>query len=512
MRDGLASVTRGTALILVATLLFVALGFFTRVLLVRAISIADWNAFSLGLSIVGVLAAVGTLGLPSAVARSVAYAPSDAERRTIVRTTFLYGSGSAATAAVLLFALAGPIGRALGSAEITTALELFPVAVACAVLQALIASVFQGFEDAWPNAVFVLILNPALFLGFLVALWLSPFGLTFTGALVAYALANALALAGLGVHAVRRIPRRLGSGPGAPAARGPLLRLAAPLFLVGVMASLIGTGDTLVLGIYHSGEVGTYTASLTLARLLQVGVGAAGFIFLPVAAGYLRRGDRASIALTYATVTKWIVLFSLPFVLVFALLPARSLGFVYGSGYTHVLVPLQITSAAAFVTALLGPAAPAQVAFGDARLQAYNGVTAAAVDLGVAFALVPAWGYVGAAVAWSAANLTWTALCLGELALARGVHPFRRAYLTPLLATFLPATVLLALFGARVTYWMLPPIALAIGGVFVLLVLLTHSIDDGDRRLLEAIEGLLGRPLPFLRRLGRFAHRPGGTP
>ena len=45
------------------------------------------------------------------------------------------------------------------------------------------------------------------------------------------------------------------------------------------------------------------------------------------------------------------------------------------------------------------------------------------------------------------------------------------------------------------------PIAAAL---LLLVILLTRSVDEGDRLLLGAIEGLLGRPLPLLRRIGRL--------
>ena len=483
------------------------LSFFARVLLVRSISLADWSAFSFGLSLVSVLAAVGTLGLPSAVARSLPYAESDADRRSILRTTVLLGTSSAVVASVLLFLFAGPIGRMVGSSEVTLALQVFPIAVGCSVVETLLASVFQGFEDVLPNALYLQVLNPALFLAFLVALAIAPSGLTFEGALVAYVGANVASLVAITVHSVRRIPRSLRVGPGATPARRRLLRLAAPLFLVGVMGSILGTGDTIVLGAYHNAEVGTYTATLTLARLLQVGVGASGYIFLPVAAKFLRRSDTESVRLTYGTVTKWMLLLSLPLALLFLFVPSASLGLVYGSEYSSVVVPLQLTTVAAFATAVLGPAAPAQVAFGDAHLQAFNAVAGAVVDVVVALVLVPPYGYVGAAVAWGSANLTWTILCLLELALIRGVHPFERSFVRPLIATAVPAGALLFLARSVVRLWMLPPIALAVAGMFLVLVLLTGSVDRGDRLLLEAVEGWLGRPLPWLRRLGRIGRR-----
>jgi len=309
------------------------------------------------------------------------------------------------------------------------------------------------------------------------------------------------------VYTWRRLPRWLPSGPTAPEALGRLLRFAAPLFIVGVMASISGSGDTLILGIYHESAVGTYTASLTLSRLLPIGIGAAAYIFLPVASKFVRQGDRDSIQVTYATVTKWMVLFSLPLFLLFEFLPSESLGFVYGAGYSTVVVPLQISVVGAFALTLLGPATTAQVAYGQTRLLAYNAIVAGAADLGLSLVLIPPFGYAGAAVAWSSANVLFGVLSLAQVASLSGVHPFRRHFVVPLLATALPVGGALALLRPTLSYPALVGLGLGIAVLFVVLILATRSIDEGDRLLLEAVERLLGRPLPFVRRLGRFALR-----
>ena len=508
VREGLSSVTRGTLFLLVATLCLVGLNFVSRVIVVRSISASDWSAFSFGLTLAGLLATLGTLGLPSAVARSIPYAASDAERRTIVRGTLWIGSGAALTVSLLLWVFATDIGRALGSSAIGTGLEYFPVAVATSTLASLIASIFQGYEDVTPNALFVQVVNPALFVAFLaIAIVLPPFGIDYPQALLTYALANVVTLALLVVYSWRRLPRWLPPGPSAPEALGRLLRFAAPLFVVGIMASITGAGDTLILGIYHEGEVGTYTASLTLSRLLPIGIGAAAYIFLPVATKFLRQGDTASIGVTYVTVTKWMVLFSLPLFLLFEFLPSESLGFVYGTTYTVVIVPLQISVLGAFVVTLLGPATTAQVVYGQTRLLAYNAIVAGAADFGLSLVLIPTYGYAGAAVAWASANAVYGGLSLVEIALASGVHPFHRHFVVPVLGTAVPVGVVLALLRPTLSYPALVGLGLGIAGLFVLLILATRSIDDGDRLLLDAVERLLGRPLPFLRRLGRFALR-----
>lgn len=508
VREGLSSVTKGTLFLLISTLVLVALTFVSRVIVVRSISVGDFSAYSFGLTLAGVVAAVGTLGLPGAIARSLPYAASDNERRAIIRGTIWIGAAAALVSSGLVFLFAGPIGSALGSPAITLGLQFFSIAVGTSIGATLIASIFQGYEDVTPNALFIQIVNPALFVAFLlIAFALPPFGVSYKEALLAYALANVITLGLLVVYYVLQLPRRISSGPLAPEALPHFLAFAAPLFVVGVMSSVIGSGDTLVLGVFHPGEVGIYQASLTLARLLMIGITAAAYIFLPVASRFLRQHETKSIGITYATVTKWMILISLPLFLLFFFLPSASLGFVYGPNYTTVVLPLQITVAGAFATAVLGPAPTAQVAFGQTRLLATNAIVAGVVDVVVALALVPSYGYVGSAIAWAVANAAYFALSLVELASISGVHPFRWHFVVPLLTTCLPVGIALALWHPKLPYWTLPATGLGVAALFILLVLATRSVDEGDRLLLDAVERLVGRPLPFLRRLGRLSLR-----
>ncbi len=510
LRDGLSTVTRGTLFLLVSTLFLIGLTFVWRVLLIRSLSPADWNAFSFGLALAGVLSAFGTLGLPTAVARSIPYASTEAERRTIVRGSLLIGGVAALATSVVLWAVADPIGQALGIPAIGYGLEFFAIAVGSSILSTIIASVFQGFEDVFPNAFFIQVITPALFVVFLtMAVGVPPFGISYPEALIAYSAANGLTLVLLVVYALRRLPRRLPRGPQAPEALGRLLRFATPLFVVTIMSSVIGSGDTLVLGVFHSSEVGTYTASLTLARLLQIGIGALGYIFLPVATRFLREDQGGSIPVTYATVTKWMILFSLPLFFLFFFLPGASLTLVY-SKYSSIVLPLQIAVLGAFITTVLGPSNTTQVAYGQTRLLMINAVIAGVVDIALSLALAPSYGYAGAAVAWGGANVTYTGLSLGQIAHRDGVHPFRRDFVLPLLVTAIPVGAALALLHPVLSLLMLPVLGIAIALWFLVVLLLTRSIDEGDRLLLEAVERLLGRRLGLVRRIGRYGLRRNG--
>jgi O-antigen/teichoic acid export membrane protein len=507
-RNGLNSVTRGTFIMLLGTLGFVAEGFLSRVLLARTLTTHEVGVFTFALGLAAVLTAFGALGLPSAVGRNLPFSSSDDDRRAIVRTALLTTGFSALAITVGLLAagalLAGPFDYPL----IGMTLEFFAVAVGLSIFAGTLASIFQGYEDVRPNAIFIQVVNPALFIVFyLASLVAGPSTLHFLGALTGYATAAVVTMVALLLYTRRRLPRLLPAGPRASGVARRLLLFAAPLLVVGTLSSLAGNGDTIILGVFRGGAIASYTVELPLARLLQVGVGSLAYIFLPVTARFVRDGNDEAVRITYATATKWVAVTSLPLFLVLFFLPSRSLGFVYGSIYTSASLPLQILVAGAFLSTLVGPSTATQVSYGQTRLLLYNTVASAVADVGLSFVLIPVWGLTGAAVAWAVAAALQPVLSMVELAVLRRVHPFRRHYLVPLAITGVPLGLLFATVLVAPPLWSLPLLAFAIVGLFILVVLLSGSLDEGDRLLLEALEGLLGRRLYLVRRLGAWCLR-----
>ncbi len=513
-REGLSTVTRGTLILLIGTLGYVVENFVARVLLVRTLSLAEWSSFSLGLTSSGLLAALGSFGIGSAIARMLPYTGDPAERRQMVRTSFWIVTPAAAGIAVLLFAVAelSP-DRALTGLPIT--LGFLAVAAAFSILSGLVAAVFQGFEDVSANAVFVQIVNPLLFLVFLaLAYGAGGLHLSYLAALLSYVFAAVATLGTLIVFARIRLPRVLPPGPRPAGLSSRLLWFALPLFVVGILGYLTQNADTLVLGLFHPSEVGQYTASLSLARLLQVGVSSLGYIVLPVTTRFLRQKDPSAVRITYVTTTKWTILASLPFFLLFFFLPLGSMTFVYSSAYAKDALTLQVVVLGSFVSTLVGPSNSAQVAYGQTQLLLVNTLAAAVADVVLAFLLVPAYGLAGAAVAWATANALLPVLSAVELGLLVRVHAFERHFLLPLAATIVPLGLLFYALPRHLPTLLLPALGLGVAGLYVLVVWATRSIDDGDRMLLEVVEEWLGFRLPLVHRLGRWAGRrgPPGAP
>ncbi len=509
-RAGLTSITRGTVVMMLGTVGFVIENFVFRVLLIRTLSPEEWGQFFVGLTLVGLLAAVGSLGLPQAIARTLPFEVDLGERRRALRTGLAVILPSAVVGSVALAAASAPLGAALGTPLLSQTLLFFSAAVGLTIVATFLAAVFQGFEDAIPNALFLQVLNPAMFIGFLLLIeGVVPLHVAFSAALAAYTLSGVVTLGVLLVYARRRLPRLLPAGSSPSGLSGGLLRFAAPLLVVSVLTYVAGNLDALVLEVFRRPSVAFYSADLSMARLLQVGLGALSFIILPVTARFVRANDTASAKTTYATATKWMVLTSLPLFLIFFLYPGRSLAFVYTHGYAGTTTPLRLALTGAFLATVVGPSTSVQVSYGQTRLVLYNTLAAAVVDVTLSVALIPSLGISGAAIAWATATAVGPALSVTELALSTGVHPFRRHYLVPLAATGLPVGLGLGLLNLTPPLWALPLIVLGVAGVFVAVVLASRSLDAGDLMLLEAVEGLVGTRLERLRRLGRWFLRDG---
>jgi len=503
-REGLTSVTRGTLVMLIGTLGFVGETFVTRVLLFRILTISEYSQFFIGLILVGLLSSIGSLGLPQAIARSLPFEPDERERRRMIRTSFVYVIPAAIAVSGFLGLLSIPIATTYRSPLLAETLVFFAAAVGLQIIGTLIASIFQGYEDVLPNAIFIQVVNPALFILFLlIADGITPLRVAYTVALATYLLAAIVTITALAEYARRRLPRHLTPGPREAGSSTKLLAFALPLFLVTAVGFVSGNIDTLVLGVVSRSSVGYYSADLSLARLLQVGIGSLSYIILPVTARFVRLGDSASVRTTYSTATKWTMLTSLPLFLLFFFDPVGSLTFVYGAGAGADALALQILLIGSLASTLVGPANATQVSFGHTRLLLYNTIASASADVVLSALLIPTWGVTGAAIAWSISVATYPVLSMVELATMERVHPFQRHFLVPLVATAVPIGIFLALLPWHLPYWSLPIIVLGVAGLFIFAVLVTGSLDAGDRLLLEAVERLLGHRLESLRSLGR---------
>lgn len=512
------SVGRSASIMLVATLCLLAFQFLTRVLVIHSITVQQWGDFSLGLALTSLLALLSSFGVPTAVARSLAFETTVEDRWKVVRTASTVTFSAAVATAVLVYVFASQIAGAFHKPELAPVLSLFSVTVAATMVSQVLAGFFQGLERVAPNAIFNQILNPALFLVF-TSLFLF-FGWGFEGALLGYVVSWVASLAALAAYTALRLRPALASVStrefeGDATARIPFFELAITLFGVAALAYVTSYGDTIILGLFKpSTAVAQYSTAMTLARLFLVSAGTITYIYLPVSARLRRERDFGTLRRSYVTSSRWLLAIALPLFFVFFFDAGPSLRFTFGAPYVVAAPALEILTLASFVAVLLGPAPPALGGMGESRLIMGFTLASSVVNIGLSFAIIPLYGLLGAAIAWSVARVLYPALCLARLTTEYGVTPFRSHYLKPL---GLSAAILVPIFLFVVPHphpLLLPVLFLVALGVFLGSIVATRTIDPGDLVIIGAIERRLHRRFPRLRHFlesRTIAARPSGA-
>lgn len=494
------SVGRGTAILVVGTFVLFLASFLSRVLIAQSYSLDDWGSFSLALALTGLLSLVGLAGLDQAAARSLSYERDPATRRTIVRYTLAVSAASAVISSLLVFLAAPVLGAAFHASVLVGVFQLFAITVGFGLLSLMLAALFQGFEDAAPNALFNQILNPVLFVVAVAAAVVWHLG--FEWVLVGYVVADGIALAALIGYALLRLPSYLPSAvSSAPVPN--LWTLAVSFWGVGSLSFVTAFLDTLILGLFRpAGDVGLYAAGMVLARVILVGNGALTYIYLPVASGLARSRRMDLLRATYVAGTRWSLLIVTPFFVVFTFLPGAALAAVFGPSYLAGATPLRILAVAAFASVVVGPVNACLAGLGEVRTLLGTTALSAGTNLVLSFALIPVYGAVGAAVAWGVARVVYPGAGLLALHRRHRVSSGHPSLTRPTLLTLgLVIPLFLALGALSLTAWVVVPAGLAVFGITVLSMLATRSILPGDHAIARMAERAVRRPLPRLRRL-----------
>jgi O-antigen/teichoic acid export membrane protein len=358
--SAIISLGRGTAVMVASTLALLLFSLIGRVAVARHLSLTAFGDFNLAISFTGLLALVALLGLHQAIARTLAHESDPGMRRKVIRLGLVITSVAAAVASTSVYVLAPELavlfsaGNVANVADLTLVFELFAGTLAMVLGTTFLAAIFQGFENAGPNAWFNQAMQPAAFVVFVVVFLV--FRLDLYTATVAWLLSNVAMFVGILVYSVLKLPRYLPRAPIPPRPITGLFGLSVALWGVTTMQFVTAYADTLILGVFWSeANVGLYSAAMTLCRLILAGNGALTFIFLPVASRLHRQHDMPSLRRVFLTSTRWVLVITFPLLLLFTFLPGPSLVAVYGPDYTGASFALALLTLGAFVSVIVGP-------------------------------------------------------------------------------------------------------------------------------------------------------------
>ncbi len=231
-------------------------------------------------------------------------------------------------------------------------------------------------------------------------------------------------------------------------------------------------------------DVGIYRVAMALAMLGTIPLVAVNSVFAPRAASWLYQGEFEILTEQLHRMTRWLVIGAAPLFLVTLLLPDLLVQ-IFSDEYRSAATVLALLIAGRAIQVLLEPAGACLAQGGHAVLNMGIGIVAVAINLGLNWLWIPAWGMTGAALASSLALATWST--------GRAFLVWRLFGVTPM--SMANTATLLILGAASIAAWCggetaTVPIRIAMTASLVITgtwATWKMTADDADRDLLRKV-------------------------
>jgi O-antigen/teichoic acid export membrane protein len=509
VNQSLQKIAKGTGIIFIGTIIGLLLGFVSRVIIVRYITQTEYGIYSMTLVLMSIFVTISTLGLQEGSTRYIAYFRGKDEEgkvKGIISSSIKIAIIASVISALILFLSSDIISSNIfHSAELSTPLKIFSVAIPFTVLIGIFTSLFRGFGRVEPNVYFQNILRSVTSILFLVGAVL--LGLSFFGVLYAYLASIAITCIAFAIYTLKKLPLTSSVKKDADAAINPmgkeLLIFSIPLLAVAMNNMIRSWTDTLMLGYFKTPDVvGLYNGALPLAHLIPIALTSAGFIYVPIVSGLYSKGLMKEMGRSYQVLTKWIFFVTIPLFFMLFLFPEAVLNFLFGINYIQAAPVVRILAVGFMFHAFLGLNALSLLVMRKTRFLMLTSLFGAIANVILNAALIPMFGIVGAALASLSSYSVVNIFNSTKLYQLSKIHPFTRNYVKPVGISI----VLLALIHALTSYlklefWMLPLFLLLFLFTYGLLLILTKSFDREDIDMILAIEKRVGVSLGAIKKI-----------
>jgi O-antigen/teichoic acid export membrane protein len=416
--------------------------FGVTVIVGRTLGPGESASFFEAVAIFTILTIIGQAGSAPGLVWAVASALAegrDADVRPYVRTATL---GVAAVSTVLglgLFLSAGYVSGHLsngGSSQLRTSLRVMAVFLPAACLSTMFLAATRGFSKMTPSVVVDCFSKQAiriLAVGVGLAISKDSLGASIGWSLpIGFTLVGSVLWLGVLLSTVNPDPKQQSASVASHFWRFSSFQVASDFFQVGVQWL-----DVLLLGLLGTAHAtGTYAAVSRVAFVGLLGLVAIGQVVAPRISASLATGDNRGAQSLYQTSTLWLCVISVPFYLLIAVF-SGVVTKIFGPGFQSGSAALTILSLAMLVNVCTGPVMSVLVMGGKSGLGMIDTGLALAVNVGLNIVLIPPFGIVGAAFAWTASIFVVNVLSTMQIRRLWYMSPFSSDYRNVLLAAII---------------------------------------------------------------------------
>ena len=238
-------------------------------------------------------------------------------------------------------------------------------------------------------------------------------------------------------------------------------------------------------------EVGIYNAAAFFAAQMPLFINAINPIFSPVVADLHNKERYPEIESLYKTVTRWILMATLPLFLLFLFFPTHIMG-IFGTEYEVGSVALTILSIAFLIGAGTGPGGQILHMTGKQNIDVFNNVALIIVNVLLNLWLIPPYGILGAAIATAIGLVLLNTVRFLEVYQLYKMIPYERSVLKPISATIIAAFVTLTVqHFAPIPFYLQMGLTVGIYGFTVL----RFGLEAEDKLLLSNLMARMNKEI-----------------
>ena len=502
----LRKIAKGAGIGFTGTFIGTALGYLSRMIIARFLGASDYGLVCLAFAGVSIAVSLSLVGLPAGVTRYVSFYKGKEDKGRIKGT--IVGAIKISLPLSLIFVLILFAGAEWISVHVfheprlASVLMIFAVSIPFWVLRSNFNSAVVGFQvlqyQVYVNQFFENIFKLAA----IVALLALGFGVL--GAAGGWTLAIVLTPFLAFYFLEKKVFPVFNTKVKAISVNKELLFFSFPLIFAGLAGLITGWTDTLMLGYFSTtSDVGIYNTALPTAKLLSVGAGAFGAIFMPVVSELYARDRIEDLKSVYSTVTKWILSITLPLFLLMFLFSKELINILFGSEFVAGATALSILAFSYFISSLFGLSAPLLQSYGRTKIIMGGSFAGAGANFGLNLLLIPIYGVKGAAIATGISFALMSIFYFFFVFKIGEIQPFRKNYLKPVAASAVAVSVVYAVtkYIVGTSFFSLIVMFIVFLGLYFFLLLIFKSFEEEDLMIMRAIDQRLGTKSDWVRKI-----------
>jgi len=479
-------------------------GLITTPFIARYLSVSQYGAYALVLTILGFTSTLATFGFGASIPREISrYKEKKPEKiNDLISTAISISIISSLLSIITILLLKDVLSDIFNDDNISKIIPLIIFSIVFAVLLNLFSNFTQGFGRVKENVIFNKIIRP--FIYFIFVITIIFFGLKYQYIYIAYFLSMSIAFVTMVIYIYKIKLFKIRIKLGKRIAK-ELIIFSLPLFFQGVLIFFMTYMDTIMLGIFKNSEtVGLYNAAVPLGRLLPIILVSFGFLFNPIATGLFVTNRIIYLDRIYQVITKWIFVITFPLFLLFFLFPEETITLLFGTEYSSAGSALQILSIGFMFHVFLGLNGMSLIVIGKPKLNLYGDIIALILNLILNIILIPSYGLLGAAIATTTAYIITNIFRTYLLYKYTKIQPFTRNYLKTLLTGILlisSTKLFILIINMDIYFLIIFPLLIL---VFYIIVVLLKSLDNEDINLFLTLEKKVGYNFRIIKKLIRI--------